>query len=120
MKLIIAKGVFRDIYYWGEGFSSIKAGTRWDAFWARQRDSDACFWRTYIHDGTPYVVSAGGSVYMHPIGFDLVLRKLGSSYRGGKETYLGVDELVSMCTECALECGGLFHMTNPKVVDVHA
>ena len=38
MKLIIAKGVFKDIYYWGTGFASIEARAKWDAFWARQRD----------------------------------------------------------------------------------
>ena len=118
MKLIIAKGVFKDIYYWGTGFASIEARAKWDAFWARQRDDGGCFWQTYIHDGTPYVVETGGSVYMHPMGFDLVLRKLGSSCRGGMETFPEVGELVSMCTKCAAVCGGSFEMSPIRVVDV--
>ena len=118
MKLIIAKGVVKDIYYWGTGFASIEARAKWDAFWARQRDNDGCFWQTYIHDGTPYVVETGGSVYMHPMGFDLVLRKLRSSYRRGKEIYPEVDELVRICTSCAAECGGSFEMSPIRVVDV--
>lgn len=118
MKLVIAKGVFKDIYYWGTGFASIEARAKWDAFWSRQRDDGGFFWRTYIHDGIPYVVETGGSVYMHPMDFDLVLRKLGSSYRGGREIFPEIDELVRMCTECAAECGGSFRMTEPKVVEV--
>lgn len=118
MKLVIAKGVFKDIYYWGAGFASIEARAKWDSFWARQRDNGGCFWRTYIHDETPYVVETGGSVYMHPMGFDLVLRKLWSSYRGGNETYLEVDELVRICTSCAAECGGSFEMSPIRVVEV--
>ena len=118
MKLIIAKGVFKDIYYWGTGFVSTEASAKWRAFWARQRDNCGCFWQTYIHDGTPYVVSTGGSVYMHPMDFDLVLRKLGSSYQGGKEIFPKVDELVRMCTECAAECGGSFEMSPVRVVEV--
>lgn len=54
MQLIIAKGVFKDIYHWGEGFVSVGANAKWNAFWARQCDNGGCFWRTYIHDGTPY------------------------------------------------------------------
>ena len=118
MKLIIAKGVFKDIYYWGTGFVSVKASAKWGAFWAEQRDAPGCFWRTYIHDGTPYVVSVGGSVYMHPMDFDLVLHKLGSSYQGGREIFPEVDELVRMCTECAEECGGSFEMSPVRVVEV--
>lgn len=118
MKLIIAKGVFKDIYYWGTGFVSVKASAKWGAFWAEQRDAPGCFWRTYIHDGTPYVVGTGGSVYMHPMDFDLVLHKLGSSYQGGKEIFPEVDELVRMCTECAEKCGGTFEMSPVRVVEV--
>lgn len=118
MKLIIAKGVFKDIYYWGTGFVSVKAGAKWGAFWAGQRDASGCFWRTYIHDGTPYVVGTGGSVYMHPMDFDLVLHKLGSSYQGGKEIFPEVDELVRICTKCAEECGGSFEMSPVRVVEV--
>ena len=118
MKLIIAKGVFNGIYYWGTGFVSVKAGAKWGAFWAGQRDASGYFWRTYIHDGTPYVVGTGGSVYMHPMDFDLVLRKLGSSYQGGKEILPEVDELVRICTRCAEECGGSFEMSPVRVVEV--
>ena len=118
MKLIIAKGVFKDIYHWGIGFVSVKAGAKWGAFWAEQRDAPGCFWRTYIHDNIPYVVSTGGSVYMHPMDFDLVLHKLGSSYQGGREIFPEVDELVRICTKCAEECGGSFEMSPIRVVEV--
>lgn len=118
MKLIIAKGVFKNIYYWGTGFVSVKASAKWGAFWAEQRDAPGCFWRTYIHDGTPYVVGIGGSVYMHPMDFDLVLHKMGSSYRGGREIFPEVDELVRICTKCAEECGGSFEMSPVRVVEV--
>ena len=118
MKLIIAKGVFKDIYYWGTGFVSVKASAKWGAFWSEQRDAPGCFWRTYIHDGTPYVVGTGGSVYMHPMDFDLVLHKLGSSYQGGREVFPEVDELVRICTKCAEECGGSFEMSPVRVVEV--
>ena len=118
MQLIIAKGVFKDIYFWGTGFVSVKASAKWGAFWAEQRDAPGCFWRTYIHDGTPYVVSTGGSVYMHPMDFDLVLHKLGSSYQGGREVFPEVDELVRICTKCAEECGGSFEMSPVRVAEV--
>lgn len=118
MKLIIAKGVFKDIYYWGTGFVSTEASAKWNAFWAEQRDAPGCFWRTYIHDRTPYVVGTGGSVFMHPMGFDLVLHKLGSSYQGGREIFPEVDELVRICTKCAEECGGSFEMSPVRVVEV--
>lgn len=118
MKLIIAKGVFKDIYYWGTGFVSVKASAKWGAFWAEQRDAPGCFWRTYIHDGTPYVVGIGGSVYMHPMDFDLILHKMGSSYQGGREIFPEIDELVRICTKCAEECGGSFEMSPVRVVEV--
>ena len=118
MQLIIAKGVFKGIYYWGSGFVSMETRVKWDAFWERQRDNGGHFWRTYIHDRTPYVVANGGSVYMHPMDFDLVLRKLGSSYQGGKEIFPKVDELVRICTKCAEECGGSFEMSPVRVAEV--
>jgi hypothetical protein len=55
---------------------------------------------------------------MHPMDFDLVLHKLGSSYQGGKEIFPEVDELVRICTECAKECGGSFEMSPVRVVEV--
>lgn len=118
MKLIIAKGVFKDIYYWGQGFASMEASVKWDAFWAGQSRADNNFWQVYIKDGTPYVVAVNGSVYMHPMDFDLVLTKLGSSYQGGKEIFPEVDKLVRMCTECAAECGGSFEMSPIRIVEV--
>lgn len=118
MKLIIAKGVFKDIYYWGQGFASMEASAKWDAFWARQRDVDNNFWQVYIKDGTPYVVAVNGSVYMHPMDFDLVLTKLGSSYQGGKEIFPEIDKLVHMCDVCAAECGGSFEMSPIRIVEV--
>lgn len=123
MKLVIARGTFNGLYEWGTGWLSCRTAAKWNAYWLRppKERKGSIFWRVLVDgDGTPFAVGTGGSAYMHPMGFDIVLQKLGSSISRGREVFPEMDALREMCEECAAECGGLFHMTEPKVVEVDA
>lgn len=120
MKLIITKGVFHGIYEWGRGFVSQDVYNRWKSYWLTL---DATFWHHFFTKDCQYLVETGGSIYLHPMDFTLVLRKIGSQYRhdeNGKrhEVFAEIEELDRICSECAKECGGTFEMSPLKIVEV--
>ena len=120
MKLIIAKGTFHGIYEWGVGFVSQKAYNSWKNYWP---SIDAIFWHHFSTDDCQYLVGTGGSIYLHPMDFTLVLHKIGSQYRydenGNKhEVFAEIEELDKICSKCAEACGGTFEMSPLKIVEV--
>lgn len=120
MRLIITKGVFHDIYKWGVGFVSQNAYNKWNNYWP---SIDATFWHHFPTEGCPYLVGTGGSIYLHPMGFTLILRKFGSQYRydenGNKhEVFAEIEELDKICSKCAEVCGGTFEMSPLRIVEV--
>lgn len=121
MKLIITKGTFHDIYKWGVGFVSQKAYNSWKNYWP---SIDTIFWHYFATDNDcQYLVETGGSIYLHPMDFTLVLQKIGGSYRRDKngneyEIFPEIEELDEICSKCAEACGGTFEMSPLKIVEV--
>lgn len=120
MKLIITKGVFHGIYRWGSGFVSQAAYNRWRNYWL---SVDAIFWHHFATKDCQYLVGTGGSIYLHPMDFTLVLRKIGSQYsydeNGNKhEVFAEIEELDKICSKCAEACGGTFEMSPLRIVEV--
>ena len=120
MRLIIAKGTFHGIYKWGIGFVSQKTYNNWRNYWL---SLDAIFWHHFPTKDCQYLVGTGGSIYLHPMDFTLVLQKIGSQYRydenGNKhEVFAEIEELDKICSKCAEACGGTFEMSPLKIVEV--
>ena len=120
MKLIIAKGTFHGIYKWGIGYVSQSAFSRWNSYWS---SLDAIFWHHFATKDCQYLVETGGSIYLHPMDFTLVLHKIGGSYRRDKngneyEIFPEIEELDEICSKCAEACGGTFEMSPLKIVEV--
>lgn len=120
MKLIIIKGTFHGIYEWGVGFVSQDAYSRWNAYWL---SLDAIFWHHFATEDCQYLVGTGGSIYLHPMDFTLVLQKIGGSYRRDKngneyEIFPEIEELDEICSKCAEACGGTFEMSPLRIVEV--
>ena len=116
MKLVIVKGVFNGIYFWGTGYKSGAIAEKWSDYW---RNINSFFWHTFFTRDATYLVGTGGSLFLHPMDFDLILRKFGSTYRseGGMrvEYYPEIDDLEKMCNEVAALCGGSFKMNKREV-----
>lgn len=113
-RICTVRGVFANIYEWGEGWSQETAkkwhdylenykGIYWDYF----RDSKELY-------GSDYLVSTGGAIFLHPMDFHAVLRSSGGRSRRGHddelEDYFGgeLDELKELCEGLAQACGGQF------------
>lgn len=113
-RICVVRGVFANIYQWGEGWSQ-ETAQKWHdylenykgIYWHYFRDSKKSY-------GTDYLVSTGGSIFLHPMDFHAVLHSSGAkSCRGHNddlEDYFGgeLDELKKLCTELAEACGGQF------------
>lgn len=112
-KICNVRGVFTGIYAWGEGWSK-ETAEKWDDF---LRNYKGIFWRAIEPKSSMsswYLVSTHGSVYLHPMDFDTVLKSSGGcSPRGNDdmlEDYFGseLEELKELCTKLAEHCGGSF------------
>lgn len=120
MKLIIAKGTFHGIYEHGSGFVSQEVYNKWMSYWL---SLDAIFWDHFFTKDSQFLVETGGSIYLHPMDFTLVLRKIWSQYRHDKngnkhEVFAEIEELDKICSKCAEACGGTFEMSPLKIVEV--
>lgn len=122
-KLCVIKGVFDDIYFWGQGYKDLDTAENWNAYW---ENVNANFWRyrTPRHSCcSGDLVNTGGSIYMHPMGFDTVLHSCGvkcpRGHNNDLEDYFGseLDELKKLCEGVATMCGGTFHLY-AEVVDI--
>ena len=123
MKLIITKGTFHGIYEWSVGFvggNAIDTFHKWNNYWL---SLDAIFWHHFSTDDCQYLVGTGGSIFLHPKDFTLVLHKIGGSYRRDEkgneyEIFPEIEELDKICSKCAEVCGGTFEMSPLKIVEV--
>ena len=109
-KICVVRGVFTGIYQWGEGWDETVAWD-WDT-WLEQYKG--IFWKPVKIKGTWYLVGTHGSIYLHPMDFQTVLRSSGGCCPKGNddmlEDYFGeeLDELKELCTELAEHCDGKF------------
>lgn len=113
-RVCVVRGVFANIYQWGEGWSQ-ETAKKWHAYLENYK---GIFWH-YSRDerglgGSDYLISTGGSIYLHPMDFRAVLHSSGGKCPRGNnddlEDYFGgeLDELKKLCTELAEACGGQF------------
>ena len=110
IRICNVRGVFANIYQWGEGWSK-ETSEKWDNF---LQNYDGCHWHPVkIHD-IWYLVGVEGSIYLHPMDFNAVLRSAGGRSVHGNdddlEDYFGsyLDELKEICCGLAEACGGQF------------
>lgn len=113
-RICAVRGVFANIYQWGEGWSQ-EVAQKWHdylenykgIYWHYFRDSKKSY-------GTDYLVGTGGAIFLHPMDFRAVLHSSGAKCPRGNdddlEDYFGgeLDELKKLCTELAEVCGGQF------------
>jgi len=124
MRIITLKGTFNGLYRWGDGWDSATE-KKWNDYWRNQLKS--YFWHFFeVHKGhgdAQYLVTTGGSIYLHPMNFSLVMQKFGGCYHynedGSKtEVHSEIEELQEICEECAAFCGGDFAIDQFKVTEI--
>lgn len=113
-RICTVRGVFAGLYEWGEGWDT-ETAQRWHEFLENYK---GIYWHYLAEDKaygrTDYLVSTGGSIYLHPMDFRTVLHSSGGKCPRGNddplEDYFGgeLDELKKLCTELAEYCGGRF------------
>lgn len=108
--VIYFKGVFNGLYKWGEGWD-VETRAKWKEYW---KNSKGIFWKYFnnksVCDDIDYLVSNGGSIFLHPMSFN------GGLFSGGvlcNGSYFNsqITELKKLCEECAKVCGGTFVLT---------
>lgn len=103
--MVFVRGVFHGIYEWGKGWVSNDVALK---FKEAERNIKSYFWNLHeSNDGmsSDYLLSTDGSVYLHPMNFDTVLHRCGSS-----EDSFSCGDLKRICEEIAEACGGSFEM----------
>ncbi len=118
MKLhcVLVRGVFHDIYSLGQGFYTKEKAETWDKaldeiddiFWKRFKDTPYSW-------GTDYLVSTGGSIFLHPTDFNAILHSCGNSTDS-----FNCKALKEVCEEIAKKCGGSFDLYVSKPFEVEA
>lgn len=130
-KIIKVRGIFHDIYGWGVGFYSQEIAQKWNYFW-RAKFTPKTFW-SYVQpkdiwaSGTLALNTGGGSIYMHPMDFTVMLTNNSGTHNGQiiGDTYYEssfewqISELYEICKECAEFCGGSFTMQVSKEVETN-
>lgn len=113
-RICAVRGVFANIYEWGEGWPQDVA-KRWHdylenykgIYWHYFRDSKKSY-------GSDYLVGTSGAIFLHPMDFRAVLHSSGGKCPRGNddmlEDYFGgeLDELKALCEGLAEACGGQF------------
>lgn len=124
---IKVRGIFNDIYEWGNGFKDNETYSAWHRFWGVEfGKKHRLFWKYAEGDnfgGCGHLSSNSGSIYMHPMDFTAVLvassgcvkvspSKEGKDYYNHFESELRT--LKEICDECAAYCGGSFNLQISK------
>lgn len=124
---ISLKGVFENIYEWGEGFKDRETMNKWNTYWNSVFKTIRSLWWKYAEGdsfgGCGHLSSMYGNIYMHPMDFSAVLvMDRGcvsvSIGRDGKKYYNHFGNIVrslkEICDECAKYCGGSFRLEVSK------
>ena len=107
--IIYFKGTFNGLYKWGKGWD-METRAMWKEYW---RNVKGVFWKYFNHktayEDIDYLVTNGGSIFLHPMGFNGGLFDCGVLCGG---SYFGseIEQLKRLCEECAKVCGGTFTM----------
>ena len=119
MRIVTAKGTFGGLYEWGRGWRDFAAAQAWRDYWS---GAHGTFWHVSRNGDALYLVTTGGSIYLHPMDFVMLLRRIGAEYKvdAGRrvEVFSAVEELTELCEKCAAACGGTFSLSPVKVHEV--
>lgn len=122
MRAVGMRARFTGLYEWGQGWLSLDIRDKWNRYFRSAVNvvGRHSFWHyTERDDGLldpcRYLVSAGGSVYLHPMDVKYCGTREGVSfkYEGGRhvETVPEIDELKEILIGAAEACGGLVEFT---------
>lgn len=112
-RICAVRGVFANIYEWGEGWPQDVA-KRWHDYLENYKGIYWHYYREKSCGGTDYLISTGGNIFLHPMDFRAVLHSSGVKCPRGNddmlEDYFGgeLDELKALCEGLAEACGGQF------------
>lgn len=106
MKVRIYKYKTHGIYEWGRGFVSGEIADRWHKFWeyiitnGKTPNTDGCvhLWSIFRGDiGCNILVTTGGSIYLHPINGEGVVKTINEVMPDG--VYAELCRLMNACVE---------------------
>ena len=110
--IVLVKGTFYGIYEWGEGYLDGKRSLWYEAL-GNVKD---VFWKVVSRDDSQFLISIGGNVFLHPMGFNAVF------YNGGCHSAdsFHCGALERICNKIAEHCGGKFllEVSKPGRVDM--
>lgn len=111
MRVYAIKARFSGMYEWGVGWLSGEQKKAWDEYFENLAQTKRpIFWGYYKRNSAQYLVSTGGSVYLHPMSVDAYLHGnvTTKEMKGGVwvEVFGDVDELKEILTGAAEACGG--------------
>lgn len=110
MEVITGRGRFDGLYVWGPGWEDPSYRDKWNEYWDSFKGNP--YWSHFRDGGTHHLVSVDGSVFMHPMGFNILLPACGTNTRA-------VEDLKAACEECVKRVGaGSFALTGLKVGSV--
>lgn len=115
-QIVFVKGVFKDIYFWGQGW---KDGETYNKFHEAEHNIESFFWKLVEAENehsSNNLVGVNGSVYLHPMGFDTVLHSCGCH----SDDTFHCKDLKKICEEIAEHSGGSFEMTVSKPMEIEA
>lgn len=112
-KIVVVKGTFNNIYFWGKGYRDLETANAWHNAW---NEVKSFLWHHARLDDTEYLVSVQGSIYLHPMDFRAVLHGCGCHT---SDTYDCAD-LKRICEEVAEKCGGTFDLEVSEEIAIDA
>ena len=116
-KIVLVQGTFDGIYGWGKGFYTPEQARKWEEALYEIND---LFWKLVVephsYGDTHYLVSTGGSVFLHPMDFRTVLHSSGCN----TDDSFNCEELKKICEKIAEHCGGTFRLEVSKPFEVES
>lgn len=116
-EIVLVHGTFNDIYGWGKGFYTQEKARQWKE---ALEEVDDIFWKVFTdrkgYGDVNYLVSTGGSIFLHPMDFRAILHSSGCH---SADTF-DCNSLKTVCEKIAEHCGGTFSLKVSKPFEVEA
>lgn len=97
---------FKGLYTWGVGWVNYAVHRLWDEFLSNYKGTFWNHFKSVSFIKADYLVSVGGSVYLHPMDFFTSVNIIGSTMCGDRETFPCIEELIKFSNDIAKHCGG--------------